>query len=343
MALDHWVFGGKDSTLILHLVVECLKSVPPDERQRPVFIVCNDTLVESPVFHAFTGRLLAQIEQGLEGLNIPVKVIRTAPLPEESFWVLLLGKGYPALNRSFRWCTDRMKIRPTSRFIREQVSHSGSAVLLLGVRRDESSQRAQSVAKYHDHLESWLSAHNDHPGCFVFAPIRDITTEEGWACLIAARPPWGGSYRDLVALYNEAAGQECPFVLSKADAPGCGFNSARFGCWTCTVVDKDRSLDSLIAGDHPHLEPLSDFRRRLKQVSDDPECRSKIRRNGMPGLGPLALITRKLLLHELLAIQDDTGGLLISEIEVRLIREQWNQDGTVEDIPAKSAGAFCLN
>jgi DNA sulfur modification protein DndC len=324
-----WIIGfsgGKDSTLILHLVVECLKTVPPDERCRPVFIVCNDTLVESPVFHAFTGRLLEQIEDGIAGLNIPVKVIRTAPLPEESFWVNLLGRGYPAPNRSFRWCTDRMKIRPTSRFIREQVSHSGNAVLLLGVRRDESSQRAQSVAKYHDHLESRLSVHNDHPGCFIFAPIRDITTEEVWACLIAARPPWGGSYRDLVALYKEAAGNECPFVLSKADAPGCGTNSARFGCWTCTVVDKDRSLDSLIAGDHPHLEPLSDFRQRLKQVSNDPDCRSKTRRNGLPGLGPLTMATRKTLLDELLAIQEITGEPLISGLEVRLIREQWVQD-----------------
>ena len=122
----------------------------------------------------------------------------------------LPGRGYPAPNRRFRLCTDRMKIRPTSRFIREQVSHTGHAVLLLGVRRDESSRRAQSVAKYHDNLESRLAEHNDHPGCYIFAPIRDLTTEEVWACLIAARPPWGGSYRDLVALYKEAAGNECP-------------------------------------------------------------------------------------------------------------------------------------
>jgi len=308
------------------LVIESLKAIPPDERKRQVFLVCNDTLVESPVFHAFVCRMLDQIEDGVEGLNVPVKVIRTAPLPEESFWVNLLGRGYPAPNRTFRWCTDRMKIRPTSRFIREQVSHSGNAVLLLGVRRDESAQRAQSVAKHHDNLESRLAAHSDHPGCFVFAPIRDMTTEEVWACLLAARPPWGGSYRDLVALYREAGGNECPFVLSKADAPGCGTNSARFGCWTCTVVDKDRSLDSLVAGDHQHLEPLADFRRRLKQVSENPECRSKVRRNGQPGLGPLTIDSRRMLLDELISIQEITRQDLISGLEVRLIREQWTQD-----------------
>jgi DNA sulfur modification protein DndC len=75
--------------------------------------------------------MLEQIEDGVSALNVPVQVIRTAPLPEESFWVNLLVRGYPAPNRSFRWCTDRMKIRPTSRFTREQVSHRGHAVLLL--------------------------------------------------------------------------------------------------------------------------------------------------------------------------------------------------------------------
>lgn len=140
--------GGKDSTLLAHLVVETLLSIAPDKRTRPVFLVCNDTLVESPVFHSFVGKMLDQIEENVGALNVPVQVIRTHPLPEESFWVNLLGRGYPAPNRSFRWCTDRMKIRPTSRFIREQVNHSGEAILLLGVRSAESAARAGSVARH---------------------------------------------------------------------------------------------------------------------------------------------------------------------------------------------------
>lgn len=318
--------GGKDSTLILHLVIESLLAIAPDERRRPVYVVCNDTRVESPVYHAFVDSMLGQIEENLPALRVPVTVVRTSPLPEESFWVNLLGRGYPAPNRSFRWCTDRMKIRPTSKFIREQVSHNGHAILLLGVRRAESAARSARMAKYHSEPDNRLSEHNDHPGCYIFAPIRDLTTEEVWASLIASRPPWGGSYRDLVALYREAGGNECPFVLSKDDAPGCGTNSARFGCWTCTVVDKDRSLESLIAGEHQHLEPLVEFRRRIKEVSEDPECRSKVRRNGQPGLGPLTLETRRALLDELLTAQDRTQLELISRMEIRLIREQWNQD-----------------
>ena len=120
--------GGKDSTLLVHLVLECLLAIPPDERKRPVFILSNDTLVESPVFQAFVNRLLDHMAENIPALRVPVEVIKTKPEIEESFWVNLLGRGYPAPNRMFQWCTDRMKIRPTSKFIREQVSRSGEAI-----------------------------------------------------------------------------------------------------------------------------------------------------------------------------------------------------------------------
>lgn len=318
--------GGKDSTLLLHLVVECLLTVAPDERSRRVFIVSNDTLVESPVFQTFVDKMLTQLRDNIDALRIPVEVVRTHPLPEESFWVNLLGKGYPAPNRSFRWCTDRMKIRPTSRFIREQVSKSGEAILLLGVRSSESSTRSASIARHSDAAGGRLSPHSDHKGVWIFSPIKNLTTGEVWCALTNNRPPWGGTYRDVRTLYKNALGGECPFVVSNDDAPSCGSNSARFGCWTCTVVEKDSSIESLIAAGHEDLLPLADFRNRLKAVSEDPECRSKVRRNGLPGLGPLTFDARRTLLEELLAIQNETGMELISPLEVRLVREQWAVD-----------------
>ncbi len=330
-----WIIGfsgGKDSTILAHLVVDMLQQVAPSDRRRPIHIVCNDTLVESPMFHSFVQRLLDQMEEGFVNLGLPVGVVRTHPLPEESFWVNLLGRGYPAPNRSFRWCTDRMKIRPTSRFIRSQVEANGQAVLLLGVRRDESSSRAQRITRNNpDAASARLSPHNDHKGVWVFTPIKDLETTEVWAFLLQARPPWGGNYRDLVKLYRDAdGGSECPFVQSEADSPSCGSSSARFGCWTCTVVEKDKSLDSLIDSGHEHLEPLSRFRLRLREASENPDWRSKIRRNGQPGLGPLTIAARRLLLDELLDVQTACGLELISSFEVMLVREQWEKDLTTE-------------
>ena len=162
-----WIIGfsgGKDSTLLLHLVMEAMRQVAPDERQRPVYVVSNNTLVESPVFEDFVSRLLTRLEENLVSLEIPVKVIRTQPVTEESFWVLLLGKGYPAPNRTFRWCTRTMKIKPTSNFIRGIVEENGEAILLLGVRRSESAARSGSVARHEDATGERLSPHTDHKG-----------------------------------------------------------------------------------------------------------------------------------------------------------------------------------
>jgi DNA sulfur modification protein DndC len=148
-----WILGfsgGKDSTLLLYFVLEAIRNVAPDDRRRPVYIVSNNTLVESPVFQDFVDRLLTKLEESLEGLNVPVHVVRTHPIPEESFWVNLLGKGYPAPNRTFRWCTDRMKIRPTSRLIREIVADSGEAILLLGELLALREQTGQPLISDHE-------------------------------------------------------------------------------------------------------------------------------------------------------------------------------------------------
>jgi DNA sulfur modification protein DndC len=219
-----------------------------------------------------------------------------------------------------------MKIRPTSRFIRQIVSEKGEAILLLGVRRAESASRSGNITKHEAGAVGVLSPHADHKGVWIFSPIKELSTDEVWITLLNSRPPWGGTYRDIVALYKSAQGTECPFVMSPDDAPSCGSNSARFGCWTCTVVEKDTSLESLIAAGNEHLEPLAEFRRRLRAVSEDPDCRSKVRRNGQPGLGPIIVPVRAQLLEELLGVQSTVGISLISEVEVRLIRDQWAKD-----------------
>jgi DNA sulfur modification protein DndC len=210
------------------------------------------------------------------------------------------------------------------------VSKAGEAILLLGVRIAESSARAGNIARHSAESEGRLSAHSDHKGVWVYTPIKELTTEEVWISLLNAMPPWGGSYNELIRLYKTAQAGECPFVTSDADTPSCGTNSARFGCWTCTVVEKDNSLESIVAAGQSHLEPLVLLRKRLKEVSEDPNCRSKTRRNGQPGLGPLTYDARAMLLDELLAAQEKVGKILISDVEIRLIRDQWSADKSDE-------------
>lgn len=324
--------GGKDSTVVAHLVIEHLLTIPRSERRRQIHIVANDTLVESPLVISHIDKVQREIREAASAFQLPVIVARTAPSDDHTFWVNLIGRGYPPPRRSFRWCTDRMKIQPTSAYIREQADAAGNAILLLGVRRDESATRASSIARYDNGRR--LNRHNDLPNCFVFRPIVDITTDEIWEFLATQPPPWGGSHEALIKLYRNAGGGECPVVTGLSDAPSCGTTSSRFGCWTCTVVDKDRSLQGFVDAGFIEFTPLLDFRDWIVAIRDDPRRRSARRRNGRLTFssngdhipGPFTIATRAEMLDKLLALQENMGIDLISRAEVDRIRDIWAND-----------------
>jgi len=326
--------GGKDSTLLLQIVTEVLLELPPSRRTRPVHVLTNDTLVESPILSRFVDGTCERIREAVEGLGLPIIVAKTTPAPDQTFWVNLIGRGYPAPNRMFRWCTDRMKIAPTSNYIRSQAAANGEVILLIGVRRTESATRAQSVNRYS--TEQRLNPHNNLNGCLVFRPIVDFTTDEVWQLLLQRRPPWGGSHRDLVTIYRNAEGGECPLVLDKSDAPSCGTSSSRFGCWTCTVVEKDKSAQGFIDAGFEEVEPLMEFRDWLALIRNDKSRRLAHRRNGLvtfmsdgePVPGPFTLAARAEILERLVALQRDVTVTLISDAEIEIIRRIWAEDAT---------------
>lgn len=303
-----WIIGysgGKDSTLLVQLVFELLIDLAPGDRTRPIHVLCNDTLVESPVLMSYIDGQLARLTVAAEALHLPVTVVKTTPALEHSFWVNLIGRGYPSPTRTFRWCTDRLKIQPTSNYIRQQVSSAGEVILLLGVRRAESAARSKSVNRHQNVAGTRLNAHDDLAGCKVYRPIMDLTTDEVWQLLLQRRPPWGGTHRELVTLYRNAQGGECPLVIDKSQAPSCGTSSSRFGCWTCTVVEKDRSMEAMIDAGFEHLEPLLELRDWLAVIRNDRSKRMLERRDGRIALmgdgettvaGPFTVETRQEIL-----------------------------------------------
>jgi len=330
--------GGKDSTLLLHLVFEMLLGLDPEKRARRVHVVGNDTLVESPLVIRQLKASMEKVRDAIGRLGLPMTTKITRPCIDQTFWVNLIGRGYIPPTRSFRWCTDRMKILPTSAYIRKMASASRGAILLVGTRKDESAHRRRNMER-RGIPGRRLNPHGDISGCEIFSPIAEINTEELWHVLLQARPPWGGSYRDMVTLYRNARGGECPVVLSKDDAPSCGSTSPRFGCWTCTVVQKDRSMEGLIGSGFEEFEPLLDFREWLVALREDnanrtPERRSgkvQFRDDGSLVMGPFRLDVRRRILARLREIEQETGMALLSAVELDLIREIWRIDSAREE------------
>lgn len=332
-----WIIGfsgGKDSTLVVHAAVDVLTSLPPSRRNRPVHIVSNDTLVESPVVIAHLDKVTRAIDDMARNFDLPITVARTTPELSKSFWVLLIGKGYPSPNQTMRWCTDRLKIQPTSAYIKQYVSQAGAAIVVLGVRLDESESRQNSINKHKNLRDTNLSPHSSLPGALIYRPIVDLSTDDVWEILGTFPTPWGGTHTDLFQLYRDADGGECPVVLSKDEAPGCGTPNSRFGCWTCTVVEKDKSLQGFIDVGNHQYKPLVELRDWLKSIRNMSEHRQAYRRNGRLSFdlsgkhipGPFTIQTRQLILERLLKIQQEFGAQLISPEELNLIYQHWNID-----------------
>jgi len=260
-----WVVGysgGKDSTVVVQLTYYMLLGLKPAERRKKVYILASDTRVELPTIVERVDRELELIRHAAAHDELPLQAHKVFPSLNDSFWVNLIGRGYPSPRPKFRWCTDRLKIRPVSRFILERVQDFGSVIIVLGSRMSESSTRAQIMAMHHIEGQRFRP-HADLPKAWVYTPIENLTTDDVWFYLLQAPSPWGGDNASLAALYKRASGGECPLVID-ASTPSCG--NSRFGCWVCTVVEKDRAMESLVEDGEERYEPLLGLCDFLKEV-----------------------------------------------------------------------------
>jgi DNA sulfur modification protein DndC len=328
--------GGKDSTTLLQCVWNAIKDLNPvDQKRRRVYVICNNTLVENPAVLSYVDDQLKLVEKAAIEQGLPITVHQTTPKLEDTFWVRLIGKGYPAPNNLLRWCTERLKINPTTNFIKERINEHGEALILIGTRSEESGNRAKSVKK-HEVKGSKLRNH-PLPNAQAYAPIEDMTTDEVWQFLLQVKSPYGSSNRELIAMYNNASDGDCPLVMD-INTPSCG--NSRFGCWVCTVVNRDKSMEAMIDKGEDWMIPLMEIRdflaktidRTNPELKEDPyKYRMEIRRNGEPGLGPYKPMWRKYILEFVLnaqkKIQSENPDLqLISYQELAAIQVTWNRD-----------------
>lgn len=374
-----WVIGysgGKDSNAIMILIYLALLGLPPELRKKPVFVVSSDTLVETPKIIDHVNRSLRMIEAGAKRDKLPITCHKVMPKANNSFWSNLLGKGYPAPTRSFRWCTERIKIDPVSEFIKSQVSLFNEVIVVLGSRSQESSSRAQ-VIKKHRIEGSDLAVHTSLSNAYIYTPIATWGLDDVWKIIrmchlrtetlgeavrhkwedkygLEWEAPWGGHNLYLWNLYKDSSAQgECPLVIDET-TPSCG--SSRFGCWTCTVVTKDKAMESMILNGEEWMLPLLKYRDILAR-STSPKLKKKyrnhIRRDGRLAFktlredkervltedyttGPYFLRYRQLMMRLLLRIQkqyneEKRGVELITVPELHAIRHEWVNDPNEPD------------
>jgi DNA sulfur modification protein DndC len=304
---NHWILtfsGGKDSTTTVILALEtALQEHLELER---IDVVYADTLVEIPVIQSYALRFLEFLKEfdRLQSLPLHFHVVR--PPLEERFWVCLLGKGYPPPHQQFRWCTKRLKIEPVEKHLADVICPKRTA-LITGVRFGESAARDRRLSAscrrggecgqgVWFHYSSRLQA-------AYLAPIVSWKECDVW---------------DFLAFWVPSRGYPV-YLLEKEVYHG---RDTRFGCWMCTVVRQDKTMEKLVAQpEWAHLRPLMEFRTRVLQLTSHPASRER-RPDGTPGR--LSLETRKQLLDELLRLQEALHTPLVEEEEVEFIKALWS-------------------
>lgn len=279
-----WVIGysgGKDSTTVVQLVFTMLMQLPPEERHKDVYVVSSDTLIENPIVLGYLNKNSTLINDGAKKENVPLYAHMVHPDYDNTYWTNIIGKGLPTpTSIRFRWCTEKLKIKPSNKFIEEKVKENGEVVVLLGVRKSESIARGIRIRNRE--IEGYLlTPHVTLNNTYVYNPIVELTTDDVWEILLSnnGSNPWGASNNELFTLYMGADGGECPFTTTNdKDTQSCG--NSRMGCWICTVVNKDKSLTGFIQNGETWLQPLLDFREWIISIRNKHEYRMQYRRDG---------------------------------------------------------------
>jgi len=337
--------GGKDSTLLVSLVYEAMKRLRDagGTLSKKVYVITSDTMVENPIVKNYMHSSSDNINKAARRDNINMQAEIIYPEAEQTFWSRVIGLGYPTPEPpGFRWCTERLKINPMNKFVNERIKESGEIIILLGVRKGESLSRLKTISA-REIEGKLLNMHNDIANAYVYNPITEIPNELVWEFLLKddCKSPWGSDMKYLFNLYQgENLGEE-KSVLGEIDRdkiPVTG--NSRFGCWYCTMVKEDKSLQNFInkSKDKKEVEMLTllrNFRNRLLEMREDCEFRDTKRRNGSVykkadgsfGMGPFTLEARRIILEGLLELENKTGLELITEVELKVIDKMWDEEG----------------
>jgi len=309
---SEWVLafsGGKDSTAVLLSTIAALQTTP--QKNRKITAVFCNTGVENPYVANFVDVAFRRVEQLRKSEGLPIHTAIVEPMLQNTFWVKVIGRGCPPPTNRFRWCTDKLRVNPIRDFVRAKGLLE--VLTVTGIREKESQQRSRTTEKYATGDE-WVLRYYDTLGRRYFCPILDFTAEEVWELLghkSLGDPEW---LYHLERIY------------------GHNFNSDdtvsefRTGCWTCTVVRRDRAAEQLAKRGHLVFQHFKEFRDWLSVFRDDRNYRCSKRRNGTPGPGAITIEGREIILNRLMDLQRKLGVELITKIELNEIQRLWALD-----------------
>ncbi len=351
--------GGKDSTVTLDLVFKMLLRV--NNPSKTVFVQFSDTLMEMDPVIAGIDQSFVEMQKFIDKHNLPVVIQRVEPVVKESFFSILIGKGYKLPDTQNRWCTDRLKLRPQNRNIKFLEGNFDGVISITGVRHAESVDRSTRMKK--NTIDGMLKTH-DNPLWNTLTPIEYFSSDDIWSYIYTESLEWVNA-TTLGRQYAEAAGDggECRTLLEglEGEQAGCS-KSARYGCWVCPLFKKDKTLNNLTVH-YDYMSKMEEFRNWLvsfKELgwSDTRRVYKNSRqakniynkdnhRKGMITPSGYTLEWRKMVLERLWKLELEVAPFrdkpLITNEELVNIQDLWFAEGDLELSVEKITGKTLIS
>lgn len=267
--------GGKDSTAVLDFFLQALHNlyaIDESSINKTTYIISSDTLVENPLSTSLVNETFESLKK--YEVIYKLKLIKVNPNLDNTYWVSIIGKGYPIPLNRFRWCTRQMKIDPMNKFMDSFLMTNNKYISVMGIRYDESSTRLTKMKKNYLEYGEALFKNNETQNSIIFAPIHDVLTKDLWNYLLKRKKTyWGLDLGILYELYWDTS-KECPMTLESSvlddNSSNCGLS--RWGCWTCPM-SSTIWLDNMVNNGLKALRPMAELRKSLNIDRDRRENR----------------------------------------------------------------------
>ena len=270
--------SGKDSSCVANLMLNAAINLLKAGFKVPKMIISHsDTGVESPVVRALADGELEKMRKFAEQHGLPLEIRIGRPTLSANFATRVIGgRALPPFPQSKRDCSTDWKAlvgqRISNQVAKEHDARDPAVVTLIGTRSNESAtRRVKTAARKETPHEIWYSV----TGEARLSPILDWETDDVWTYLGECAAGEHLSYSDFQAtmeFYADAGASSCVIVAdmkSSATSKACG---ARAGCWTCSAVSADHSVQNMIAQNperYPYLVPLLELRNFIADTQWD--------------------------------------------------------------------------
>ncbi|MCY9870403.1 hypothetical protein [Vibrio barjaei] len=277
---------GKDSSVLL-----VLKMIAYAELRNEGFkpkhrglIMHSDTGVESPEVSNLAIEQWDDLIETIAELQLPLDMRLAQPTFSSSFLGRIVsGRGLPTtFVSSHRECSSDWKVRPNQALLKRYIKKAKrkdpnlKVCLMLGSRDEEGSIRAASIAKHGGQDDPLAVTYVEKTDQYMCYPIKDLKVETIWEVLTLAGKnrskviPSMVDFDRTIRVYADSQG-ECVMldtgVKSAESSKACG---ARHGCWTCTAVKEDKSMNEMLKKEeYSYLKILSRIRNYIMKVHFD--------------------------------------------------------------------------